>query len=251
MSTYPGGKNGAGVYQRLICQMPPHDVYIEPFLGSGAVMRLKRPARSSIGIDADADVLIAFPGDGIPNLELIHADALAWLEGQLSYLASSHFTPDTLVYCDPPYLLSTRRQHRAIYRCELSDADHMRLLNILLGLRCMVMISGYYSDLYASVLSGWRSISFPCRTRGGSTATEWVWMNYPEPLELHDYRYLGCNFRERERITRKKKRWLVRFARMDALERHAMMSALAEWRGDHIAVSDVARASSVSAVAAA
>ena len=39
--TYPGGKNGAGVYQAIICQIPPHQVYVEPFLGSGAVMRLK------------------------------------------------------------------------------------------------------------------------------------------------------------------------------------------------------------------
>jgi hypothetical protein len=42
--TYPGGKNGTGTFQKIINQMPPHDVYIEAFLGSGAVMRLKRPA---------------------------------------------------------------------------------------------------------------------------------------------------------------------------------------------------------------
>ena len=42
---YPGGKAGAGVYQTIINLMPPHDVYIEPFLGGGAVMRLKRPVR--------------------------------------------------------------------------------------------------------------------------------------------------------------------------------------------------------------
>jgi site-specific DNA-adenine methylase len=52
---YPGGKNGAGVYQQLINLMPPHHTYIEPFLGSGAILRLKRPAQASIGIDADAD----------------------------------------------------------------------------------------------------------------------------------------------------------------------------------------------------
>jgi hypothetical protein len=41
---YAGGKNGAGVYQTIINLMPPHDVYIEPFLGGGAIMRQKRPA---------------------------------------------------------------------------------------------------------------------------------------------------------------------------------------------------------------
>jgi site-specific DNA-adenine methylase len=237
MSTYPGGKNGAGVYQKLICQMPPHDVYIEPFLGGGAVMRLKKPARSSIGIDADEDVLIAFPSDAISNLRLVHADALAWLA------AATDLSGDTLVYCDPPYLLGTRRGHRPIYRYELTDAEHVRLLDIITRLRCMVMISGYDSDLYASRLEGWRTIWFQARTRGGTMATEYVWMNYPEPLELHDYRYLGCDFRERERIKRKKLRWVARFSRMDALERHAMMSALADWR-DHSAVFGDARGSS-------
>ena len=43
--TYPGGKNGAGEYQRIINHMPPHKTYIEAFLGSGAVMRHKRLAQ--------------------------------------------------------------------------------------------------------------------------------------------------------------------------------------------------------------
>lgn len=50
---FPGGKNGDGIWQRIICQIPPHRVYCEPFLGSGAVMRRKRPAKLSIGIDLD------------------------------------------------------------------------------------------------------------------------------------------------------------------------------------------------------
>ena len=53
MATYPGGKNGPGVYQRIISLMPPHQTYIEPFLGGGAIMRLKRPASLNIGIDRD------------------------------------------------------------------------------------------------------------------------------------------------------------------------------------------------------
>lgn len=36
MPTYPGGKSGAGVYQTIINQMPPHQLYVEPFAG-GAV----------------------------------------------------------------------------------------------------------------------------------------------------------------------------------------------------------------------
>lgn len=54
---YPGGKSGPGVYHRLINLMPPHYTYVEPFLGGGAVMRLKRPARYNIGVDLDAAVI--------------------------------------------------------------------------------------------------------------------------------------------------------------------------------------------------
>ncbi|MBS0352463.1 MAG: DNA adenine methylase, partial [Proteobacteria bacterium] len=48
--SYPGGKGKC--YQRLINLMPPHETYIETHLGSGAVLRNKRPAKTTIGIDA-------------------------------------------------------------------------------------------------------------------------------------------------------------------------------------------------------
>ena len=44
---YPGGKAGAGVCQRIINQIPSHDVYTEPFLGDGALLRRTCPARVS------------------------------------------------------------------------------------------------------------------------------------------------------------------------------------------------------------
>lgn len=51
--SYPGGKNGAGVFQMIINHMPPHRVYLEPFAGGAAVLRLKRPAALSIAADRD------------------------------------------------------------------------------------------------------------------------------------------------------------------------------------------------------
>jgi len=230
--SYPGGKNGAGVYQRIINQMPPHRIYVEAFLGGGAIMRLKRPAIASIGIDADEHVLTAFSSDTIslPNLTLIHGDALAWL-------ANTCLPDDALVYLDPPYLMSTRSSQRQIYRYELEDADHVMLLDIIKGLTCMVMISGYWSEMYGAALDTWRIESFTTTTRGGGKATEYLWMNFPTPFELHDYRYLGQNFRERERIKRKKSRWVKRLSGMNPLERYALIEAIGKLRGDHNAES--------------
>ena len=45
---YPGAKGGAGVWQRIISQMPPHELYVEAFAGSAQVLFRKRPAASSI-----------------------------------------------------------------------------------------------------------------------------------------------------------------------------------------------------------
>lgn len=50
----------------------------------------------------------------------------------------------------------------------------------------------------------------------------------PELAELHDLRYLGSNFRERERIKRKKARWQAKLAKLDPLERAAIMECLRE-----------------------
>jgi DNA adenine methylase len=231
---YPAGKNGAGVYQQLINLMPPHSVYIEPFLGSGAVMRMKRPARSSIGIDADASAVEAFRLQAAPSLiasgakvKLITADAI-------EFLRSYPWRGGELVYLDPPYVMSARRQSRPIYRCEMTDEQHRELLRTLqlVPPEVMLMISGYYSEMYARSLARWRSVTFEAMTRGGRTATEYVWMNYLEPLELHDYRYLGRDFRERERIKRKKLRWRAKLETMPALERHAILSAISEMRGE-------------------
>ena len=233
--TYPGGKEGAGVYQRIICQMPPHQVYIEGFLGGGAIMRLKKPAIASIGIDADRDVLLDARrwAGSIPGLQLRHADAIRWL--------SSHaVSGDTLVYLDPPYLMQTRLQQRRIYRCELEQADHARLLAVIVKLDCMVAISGYWSEMYAEALKDWRSIQFKTTTRGGTQATEWLWMNYPEPMELHDYRYLGDGYRERERIKRKKARWTRRLREMPTLEKRALMAAIDEMRATAITTPETA-----------
>jgi DNA adenine methylase len=233
--TYPGGKNGAGVYQTIINHMPPHRVYIEPFLGSAAIMRQKRPALLNIGIDCDpaaieAGSCIAENGEGGFRLEA--GDALA-------FLTAYPFTGDELVYCDPPYLFNTRSSDRAIYAYELGDDRHPPLLDILTGLPCMVMVSGYWSQLYADRLTGWNSIQFQAMTRGGRPATEWLWFNFPPPVALHDYGFLGSDFRQRERIKRKKQRWTERLHRLPLLERQALLAAIEEaWPVDPIVKND-------------
>ncbi|MBA3305509.1 MAG: DNA adenine methylase [Thermoleophilaceae bacterium] len=225
-TTYPGGKGGAGVFQQIINQLPPHRVYIECFLGMGAVLRSKRPAEQTIGVEADAAVLARWTGDEVPGLRLVHADALPWL-------AAYPWQGDELVYADPPYLMETRSSQRALYEVEFSTrADHRTLLDVARVLPCRVAISGYASDLYAERLADWRCITFTTTTRGGRPATEHLWTNYPEPLELHDYQHLGAGFRQRERIKRKTRRWTQRLRGLPAQERHALFAAIEQVRSE-------------------
>jgi DNA adenine methylase len=238
---YPGGKNGAGVYQTIINLMPPHDVYIEPFLGGGAIMRQKRPALLNIGVDLDAGVIAGFGderfpadiagnsdasdstarnGDARSTFRFHHGDGLAFLQ-------SYPFTGSELVYCDPPYMHETRGR-TDLYRYEMDDRQHAALLAIIEALPCRVMISGYWTKRYAAALKGWNTATFQAMTRGGKPATEWLWFNFPEPIALHDYRHLGEDFRERERIKRKKQRWVNRLHTMPTLERRALLNAIGE-----------------------
>jgi hypothetical protein len=48
--------------------VPPHEVYIEPFLGGGAIMRQKRPALLNIGLDLDAAVIARFNDEAPTSL---------------------------------------------------------------------------------------------------------------------------------------------------------------------------------------
>lgn len=213
--TYVGGKNGAGVFQRIINQVPPHSVLIEPFMGSGAILRRIRPCSIAIGIDK---------ADRAPYLKgLRHAK---FVQGcGIEFLERYDWRGGEFVFADPPYLKATRSTMRDLYDFELTDADHERLLRVLVKLPALVMLCGYPSDLYNQALPGWRRIYHQVMTRGG-LADECLWLNYPAPVSLHDYRHLGADYRERERIKRKAARWVANLKAMPALEQQAVFSAM-------------------------
>lgn len=220
------------MFQRIINLIPPHDVYIEPFLGAGAIMRLKSPAVRSIGIDLDT---VRVP-------ELDRRPDVALLRGQCGIDYLERFRPRgrVFVYCDPPYVHAARGRFR--YRCEMTDADHVRLLRVLVKLPCHVMLSGYPSELYRShgfaavnarngaegLRRGWSCETFDVMTRGHTWRTECLWFNYPRPAALHDLRFVGSDFRERWRIEKRRRRWRARLAKLDPLERATLFSALVD-----------------------
>ena len=69
MSDLVGTKGGNGVWQRIISEMPEHDVYIEPFWGRGTIARYKRPAAVTVGCDLDLDAISSGRGLGALMLQ--------------------------------------------------------------------------------------------------------------------------------------------------------------------------------------
>jgi DNA adenine methylase len=88
-------------------------------------------------------------------------------------ILKNYDSPDTLFYCDPPYVTSTRRSGG--YAHEMSDDDHKDLLNSLVAAEGVSIISGYESELYTSILgeNGWGKVLFEtaCRASGYTRGT--------------------------------------------------------------------------------
>lgn len=216
MNNYPGGKGG--IYRHIINRIPPHEVYIETHLGFGGILRNKRRAKRNIGIEIAPAIIKQWRQNEPLDFELIHGDAI-------QFLKEFSFTGREFVYCDPPYLRETRKKQKTIYSFEYSRKDHEILLDLIKFLPCMVMISGYSSELYSTKLKSWQTYSYQATCHHG-VATEMIWMNYPKISMLHDYRYLGDDFREREKIKLKRERLIKKLSDMPDLERQAIMSRI-------------------------
>ena len=86
--------------------------------------------------------------------------------------------PDVLIYCDPPYVLSSRKSGRRQYAHEMTDQDHEKLLAALKDHRGPVLISGYPSSLYDWELRDWNRETVTGRDQLGQRRQEILWMNF-------------------------------------------------------------------------
>ena len=85
-------------------------------------------------------------------------------------------TADVFIYIDPPYLHSTRKNY--LYKHEMSDKQHMELLELLKNHPGRILLSGYENSLYDELLSGWNKAKKDTQAEGGLKRTEVLWMNY-------------------------------------------------------------------------
>jgi DNA adenine methylase len=88
-------------------------------------------------------------------------------------------TDETLFYVDPPYLHSLRSgTSNKAYRHEMTDDQHRELSAALLTVKGKVIVSGYPSDLYETLYSGWHQVERASFADGARPRTEVLWMNF-------------------------------------------------------------------------
>ena len=233
LENYFGGKGSSGTYQKIINQFPPHDIYIEPFLGAGNIFRRKKAAsRLNWGMDMN-EKLIKFydPVNLLDKYKIGPGCALAMLNSFAAGILK--YNDRVLIYLDPPYLLTTRKSNTR-YKFELNEKQHIEILTAVTNINndvdhndIYIVISSYQNDLYNEYLKDWRRIDFNSSTRGG-VAVESLYMNYTEPTELHQYNFLGDDFREREKIQNQIKRNVERLERMNPILRNAILTNIKE-----------------------
>ena len=97
-------------------------------------------------------------------------------------LIERYNNPDTLMYLDPPYVMSSRKSGK-LYSQEFTNEDQIRLLDLITSSKAKIVISGYESALYDEALKDWRRDSTMSQTTSTEMAMEVIWMNYEPPNE--------------------------------------------------------------------
>ncbi len=140
---------------------------------------VKWPGRSSIRLQQSEsekhDHLWAI-AERIKNLKIFNENAFD--------IIKRFDGPDTLFYCDPCYLPSTRNSSQC-YVYDMTFNQHQQLAELLNNVQGSVVLSGYLSELYEHLYQGWRQIEKD--TASNTThkkAIECLWIKPKDPVLL-------------------------------------------------------------------
>lgn len=88
-------------------------------------------------------------------------------------------SPNTLFYCDPPYIHESRGDSKA-YGFEMSNVEHQTLAKTLHACKGKVAVSGYRSELMDTLYQGWQRFDAPLKQCHSikKVRQECLWMNY-------------------------------------------------------------------------
>ncbi|EMO2483290.1 DNA adenine methylase [Citrobacter freundii] len=193
---YHGGKFRLASW--LIEQMPEHTCYVEPFGGAAGVLLRRMVVRACMGFGSAAGIggQSGFRSDSkrkyatAAHLWERYPENLAAICQRLQgviienkdalVVMRAHDAETTLHYIDPPYVPETRVQGNRYYNHEMTVEGHEQLLAVARTMTGMVMISGYDTEIYNDMLTGWTKTEKTSRIsagRGTKVRTECLWVN--------------------------------------------------------------------------
>lgn len=222
-ASYNGSKSNSGAYQHIINHIPPHLVFYSLYLGNCAVTRHISPASLMVLNDVDPDVIKAWGDLVLPsNYLLSNQDALMMLK----LLQMDSVTPvDQFIFLGPPYRMASRSYKGRVYNFDVDDQHHVDLASQITAMSDRkIMLCHYPDPFYDDALSGWHTFDYRSMTRRG-LVTERLYYNYDlSDGLLHDYSYIGQNFRQREAWERQRIRIVNKLNELPLVLKNAIIS---------------------------
>lgn len=219
VKTYFGGKGSDGTYQTIINQIPKHELFIETCAGlaritehlgvnnsitilndvSSQILEVLRQKFNDRLIETNSPLVLRFNTLKIsPSLYgkiiIENMDVIDLLEKYKPLINSL----ETVIFCNPPYPLTSRKSEKKVYAFEMSDSQHKTLLQYLNKMRCDIIVCTYPNEMYNQNLADWRKIEYWSQTRKG-LALENIFLNFDTTRLLQNTRFYGKDFREREK----------------------------------------------------
>jgi len=117
----------------------------------------------------------------VEGLEYISSRLLrVQIEHDDAFVVIKRYDSDnTLFYCDPPYPHASRGDSKA-YQYELTDAEHLKLSQLLHSVKGKVALSGYHCDLYDELYKDWTACEEGIKMAHSikKERLEVLWINY-------------------------------------------------------------------------
>jgi site-specific DNA-adenine methylase len=215
MANYVGNKGGQGIKEQLFNFVPKSERYFSLFYGMGGFENLPEFKKVNWVIsekNQEMQLLAAASG------HVTFADYRSLVERY-------DFTSGDFIFCDPPYLHSTRRNGRSYYKFEFDRVDHAEFLDYIRSCSGKVLITHPMCAIYDNYLKGWYKHEFRYMSRQG-WFRDCIWTNFiPGFAELHTYNYLGQCRTERQQIKRRRANFVSRF---NSLPFHQKMAIFKE-----------------------
>lgn len=90
-----------------------------------------------------------------------------------------HDSENTLIYADPPYVLTTRykKEKTEVYNFEMTNAQHENLCLEMSQLKSGIILSGYDNEIYNDILPTWRKVHKSTMADGAKKREEVLWLS--------------------------------------------------------------------------